>query len=361
MITVTVDTLRPYQVLIGENILSNIAKYLSDIHTPCKIAIISDSHVWPQYGKITTDALSSGGYSVIHYVFDAGEQNKSAATYIKIMQFLAQNQMTRSDLLIALGGGVVGDITGFAAATYLRGISYVQVPTSLLAMVDSSVGGKTAIDLPEGKNLVGAFYQPQMVLCDISMLETLSDHFFLDGCAEIIKYAVLFDPELFNHLRQYKQGFNREYVIARCVDLKREIVVKDEHDLGSRQLLNLGHTFGHSIEKLSSFSVSHGYAVAAGICMAAAAAVDRNLCTPKTCNAIIDLVRDFHLFYNYHYDYIALSDAALNDKKRFGETINLILPRDIGHCTIEKIPITQLQNVFKAGLGPWILESFPEN
>ena len=361
MITVTVDTSSPYNVIIGQNILTHIDQFLIDVHAPCKVVIISDNHVYPLYADAVASVLKTSGYCTIHYTFDAGENNKSAETYMNIVRFLAQNQITRSDLLIALGGGVVGDMTGFVAATFLRGISYVQVPTSLLAMVDSSVGGKTAIDLPEGKNLVGTFYQPKLVLCDISLLNTLPEHYFLDGCAEVIKYAVLFDSELFEHLRQNTLAFDKEYVIAKCIDMKRKIVAMDERDLGDRQLLNLGHTFGHSIEKLSNYTISHGFAVAAGICMAAAAAYDMHLCTKNTYEAIVCLIRDFQLLKDYQYDAISLADTALNDKKRFGKTINMIFPCKIGQCCIEKIPVDQLHNVFKAGLTPWISKSIPKN
>ena len=184
---------------------------------------------------------------------------------MELLNFLAENKLTRSDALIALGGGVVGDLTGFAAATYLRGIDYIQIPTTLLAAVDSSVGGKTAIDLPSGKNLVGAFYQPKLVLCDTDTLNTLPEDIFRDGCAEVIKYGVLYDAELFAHLDESGLSFDREAVIARCVELKRDVVAEDEFDRGKRQKLNLGHTIGHGIEACSGYGISHGKAVAMGM------------------------------------------------------------------------------------------------
>ena len=190
---ITVNASGKYQVLIGSDLLANVGGYISQIQNHCIAAIISDSNVWPLYGNIVENSLRSAGFTPVSFVFPAGEASKNADTYLRILNFLAENGVSRSDLLIALGGGVVGDITGFASATFLRGISYVQIPTTLLAMVDSSVGGKTAIDLPAGKNLVGAFKQPKLVLCDTVALNTLPRVQFLDGCAEVIKYGVLYD------------------------------------------------------------------------------------------------------------------------------------------------------------------------
>ena len=213
-----------YDVIIGKGIMHEIGKYCKEIGSPNKVVIISDTNVWGLYGATTVKNLETAGLSVYNFVFEAGEESKNANTYLSILNYLAQKQITRSDMLIALGGGVVGDITGFAAATYLRGIAYIQVPTTLLAMVDSSVGGKTAIDLPAGKNLVGAFYQPRLVLCDTEALNTLPDNIFRDGCAEVIKYGVLYDEKLFSHLSAQGICFDRESVISRCVELKRNVV-----------------------------------------------------------------------------------------------------------------------------------------
>ena len=244
---VNVRASRQYDILIGADLLGTLGQCIAKVKTSCTAVIISDSNVWPLYGNKATESLETAGYHVLSFVFPAGEASKCADTYLEILAYLADKKLTRSDMLIALGGGVVGDITGFAAATYLRGISYVQVPTSLLAMVDSSVGGKTAIDLPNGKNLVGAFYQPCLVLCDMDALDSLPTDIFRDGCAEVIKYAILYDTELFAHLEKFGLNFQREYVISRCVELKRDVVDQDEFDTGARQFLNLGHTLGHGV------------------------------------------------------------------------------------------------------------------
>ena len=281
-------------------------------------------------------------------------------TYLNILNFLAENKLTRTDILIALGGGVVGDLSGFCAATYLRGIRYIQVPTSLLAMVDSSVGGKTAIDLPAGKNLVGAFYQPNLVLCDIDLLNTLPVELFRDGCAEIIKYGILHDKALFEHLSQKKMEFDRKYVIARCVEIKRDVVCQDEFDTGARQKLNLGHTVGHGIEKQSNYQISHGRAVAAGTAIIARAAAADGYCDNATTLSICNLIKDFGLPTGTEASAEVLLDSMLSDKKRSGDNINLIIPRTIGNCDIVRTPIDQMKTFIEKGLS-WTSPSTPEN
>lgn len=350
MNTVTVSASQKYQVMIGSGLLAELGRYILALKAPGKAAIISDSHVWPLYGAVAENSLLRAGFEVNHFSFPAGESSKNAENYLKILNFLAENQLTRSDVVIALGGGVVGDITGFAAATYLRGISYVQVPTSLLAMVDSSVGGKTAIDLPAGKNLVGAFYQPSLVLCDIDALNTLPEDIFRDGCAEVIKYGVLYDYDLFAHLMENGLKFDREKVISRCVTLKRDVVAEDEFDTGARQKLNLGHTFGHAIEKESHFSVSHGQAVAIGMAIAARAAHKNKLCQEHTVADILTVLDLFGLPCSTEYSADALYSAARTDKKRSGSTVNLIIPEQIGSCIIYPTPINKLQAFIEDGL-----------
>ena len=258
MKTITVNTAKSYPVFIGDNILQNVGSISLTVQPVCKAAIISDNNVLSLYGSTVVSSFKGAGYDVCHYAIPAGEESKSVHTYFEILNFLAEQHLTRTDVIIALGGGVVGDIAGFAAATYLRGIPYIQIPTSLLAMVDSSVGGKTAIDLPVGKNLIGAFYQPLCVICDYSLLRTLPPHIFCDGCAEIIKYSILYDPELFRHLQTHSINFDSNYVIGRCIELKGNVVSEDEFDTSIRQKLNLGHTLGHSIETLSNYNISHG-------------------------------------------------------------------------------------------------------
>ena len=341
---------REYDVLIGSDLHQHAGEFLLQIHKPCKTALISDSNVWPIYGHIITEALNSAGFETFPFIIPAGEASKNFAMYGQILNFLSTHQITRSDCVIALGGGVVGDITGFSAATYLRGIPYIQIPTTLLAMVDSSVGGKTAIDLPTGKNLAGAFYQPSLVLCDTDSLDTLPEQIFQDGCAEVIKYGVLYDSNLFAHLTEFGTSFYREQVISKCVELKRDVVIADEFDKGERQKLNLGHTIGHSVESLSNFTISHGQAVAIGMNIIAKAAAYFNICSNETYAQIKEITDLFHLPTNTAFSSDAIFSAALSDKKRAGGTVNMIVPTEVGNCIIQPVDIDQLQSFIKAGL-----------
>ena len=344
MNTVQVRASREYSVLIGSGLLSRLGDEAAKVCVPGKAAIVSDSNVWPLYGEIASRSLEKAGFISESFVFPAGENSKNGENYLSILNFLAEKQITRSDLIIALGGGVVGDLAGFAAATYLRGVDFIQVPTTLLAAVDSSVGGKTAIDLPAGKNLAGCFYQPKLVLCDTDALSSLPEDIFQDGCAEVIKYGVLYDPQLFAQLEQTGLSFDRETVITRCVELKRDAVEADEFDLGLRMKLNLGHTIGHSIEKMSNFEISHGKAVAMGMAMVAKSANCPD--TDRICRCLTA----FGLPTKTDYSAVELLNAALSDKKRAGGSVNLIIPEVIGQCAIRPTPITELLSFIEAGL-----------
>lgn len=351
MKTIKVTASKNYDVLVGRGLLEELGIHIKKLTRAQKIAIISDSNVWPLYGTIATKSLENAGFSdTVSYVFPAGEESKNGETYLSLLNFLAAEKLTRSDCIIALGGGVVGDMTGFAAATYLRGIDYIQIPTTVLAAVDSSVGGKTAIDLPSGKNLAGAFYQPRLVLCDIDTLDTLPEDIFRDGCAEIIKYGVLYDPELFDHLHAKDLDFDREMVISRCVELKRDVVAADEFDRGERQKLNLGHTIGHSVEANSHFTVSHGKAVAIGMAIVSRAAAKQNLCTAETAAAIEEVLNVFLLPAATTDSADSIYNSALSDKKRFGNTVNLIVPVEIGNCIIHTVTTQELKTFIEAGL-----------
>lgn len=341
---VTVQTAKPYSVLIGSGLLPSLGAEAGKVCKVGTVAIVSDSHVFPLYGEAAKKSLENAGFSVVSYVFPAGEASKGGATYLKLLNFLAENHLTRSDCLIALGGGVVGDMTGFAAATYLRGIAYIQVPTTLLAAVDSSVGGKTAIDLEAGKNLAGAFYQPRLVLCDVDTLCTLPEEIFRDGCAEVIKYGVLYDPKLFCHLEEAGLSFDREAVITRCIELKRDVVAEDEFDTGMRMKLNLGHTIGHGIEARSNFQLSHGKSVSIGMAI---------ICRASGCpdaNRILRCLQRFGLPITTDYPVSDIYEYTLSDKKRSGGTVNLIIPRAIGDCAIVPTPVDRIKALIVEGL-----------
>ena len=350
MNTVHVNASRSYEVLIGKGLLDTIGSYAAATKKVKQVCIVSECNVWPLYGERVKESLLAAGLSAVEFVFGAGEEQKNAETYLKLLNFLAEKQLTRTDLIVALGGGVVGDLSGFAAATYLRGIPFIQVPTTLLAAVDSSVGGKTAIDLPAGKNLVGAFYQPSLVLCDTDCLHSLPLEIFRDGCAEVIKYGVLYDPALFAHLAEKGLDFDREWVITRCVELKRDVVAEDEFDTGARMKLNLGHTVGHGVEAQSHFRVSHGRAVAIGMAIVSRAGEKRGICEAAAKDAILEILSKFGLPCSCAYSAESLYASALSDKKRSGGTVNLIVPERIGFCRIVPTPVEEVQSFIEAGL-----------
>ena len=350
MHTVHVNTSRSYDVLIGAGLLPSLGTHAAAIGRVRKVCIVSDSNVWPLYGKIAKKSLLDANLEAVEFIFPAGEASKNAENYLNLLHFLAERQLTRSDLIVALGGGVTGDLAGFAAATYLRGIPCIQVPTTLLAAVDSSVGGKTAIDLPMGKNLAGAFCQPVLVLCDTDCLSTLPADIFRDGCAEVIKYGILYDPALFDHLAVTGLDFDLEWVITRCVELKRDVVSEDEFDTGARMKLNLGHTIGHAIEALCNYDVSHGKAVAMGMAIISRAAERAGICEAAAMDAILCVLQQFGLPVSCCHSSDDLYRAALSDKKRSGGTVSLIVPERIGFCRIVPITAEDMQAFIEAGL-----------
>lgn len=350
MAIVTVNASKSYDVVISPDILKNTGDILKDkfgVKTNC---IITDETVDSMYSPVVVESLEKSGHKVVKYVFPVGENSKGAENFVNILNFLASNKLTRSDIIIALGGGIPGDVAGFAAATYLRGVKFVQIPTTLLACVDSSVGGKTAINLDEGKNLAGAFYQPDLVLCDYSTLETLPDHVFSDGVAEVVKYGVIKDEHLFNLAEMNLLKDKMEEVIERCVSIKRDIVNEDERDMGVRQLLNYGHTYGHAIEKASNYTLSHGSAVAIGMCMVSKAAYKLGFSDEDITDRLVETLRLYNLPTQCPYDVETLINAALSDKKRQGEKINLVLPKRIGECFLQTIDVKDLEKYFEAGM-----------
>ena len=350
MKTITISASKKYDVIIGFGLLSTLGQEAVKLGKIKKVAVVSDSNVWPLHGAAAVSSLEAAGLQVVHFTIPAGEASKSGQAYLELLNFLAENQLTRSDLIVALGGGVVGDLTGFAAATFLRGVRFIQIPTTLLAAVDSSVGGKTAIDLPAGKNLAGAFYQPSLVLCDLDLLNTLPEDIFRDGCAEVIKYGVLYDSDLFAHLTQRGLDFDREAVIARCVELKRDVVMEDEFDTGARMKLNLGHTIGHGVEARSNFTISHGKAVAIGMAIVSRSGCHYGICDENTKNQVISTIQKFGLPTETSNSADGLYQSALSDKKRSGGTVNLIVPRTIGDCVIRPTPVEEVKSFIEAGL-----------
>ena len=341
--TIEVHTAPAYEVTIGAGLLQGCGARLKTVLGGCRIAVAADSNVAPLYLETVCASLRDAGFGVCSYVFPAGEAHKNFTTLSAILEFLAESQLTRTDCVAALGGGVTGDMAGFAAASYLRGIRYVQLPTTLLSAVDSSVGGKTAVNLASGKNQVGCFYQPSLVLCDPDTLRTLPPEEYRNGCAEVIKYAVLRSEPFFSELRTAPVSAQVEHVIATCVAMKRDLVAADEFDRGSRQLLNLGHSFGHAVEKCSDYAVPHGCGVAIGMAIIARAAAKRGICTEDTCAQILALLRQYGLPTETDFTCDALTDAARSDKKIADGKLHLIVPERIGRCRIETIPAADIR------------------
>ena len=345
---ITISASRTYDVIIGRDLLQDAGRYVSEVLPLCTICVVTDSTVDGLYADAVTGALAAAGYGVCKFVFPAGEASKNIAALNEILEYLAQNRLTRSDAVVALGGGVTGDMAGFAAATYLRGIQFIQLPTTLLAAVDSSVGGKTGVNAESGKNLIGAFWQPSLVLCDCAAFDTLPREVFLDGIAEAVKYGVIIDKALFCCLSS--DDYSLEEVVECCVAIKSSIVEQDERDLGTRQLLNFGHTIGHAIEKCSHYTVSHGHAVAIGMVVAARAAESMGLTLENCSRPIRSLLLKYVFDLGCPYTAEMLTEAALNDKKRSGDTITLILPKAIGNCVPAKLEISLLAEFIASGL-----------
>lgn len=468
MIKITVSASRNYDVIMKRGVLAQAGTYINEalhINKPSahseltalskpqkdfankistsgtKLCIVTDKTVDKLYGQehqALWDSLLAAGFHVHKYVFPGGEKHKNMATIESLLNYLADNKFTRSDLLLALGGGITGDITGFAAASFLRGIAFVQVPTSLLAIVDSSVGGKTGVNLNAGKNLAGAFWQPSLVLFDPDVLSTLSCDLKLDGVAEAVKAGCIADRRILDMVQHYENagsGFAKGAAasgktsgatahtatasgvatnkgddiaanLANCspsttnaasfspapigatasdaanraaaaashnsgaaafpvmlddndfltnlaayaIEVKRQIVEADERENDLRQLLNFGHTIAHAIEKCSNYQISHGHAVATGMAMISAAAEKFGL-TKEIChNTILNILRRFQFPLDCPYKAEALTEAALQDKKRRGETITLVIPESLGHCTLQSIPISDLRKFIACGL-----------
>ena len=349
MRSIHIKASREYDVLVERGLLDRAGELLREVSAPGMAAIVSDDTVYALYGERTVKALEKAGYRVHSFVFPAGEGSKNLSTYADVLHFLGEHRFSRSDVVVALGGGVVGDLAGFAAATYQRGMGFAQIPTTLLAAVDSSVGGKTAVDLDGGKNQAGAFWQPSLVVCDCDVLDTLPEREYRCGCAEVIKYAVLGNAPFFEELNCTPPHAQLEHIIETCVRMKRDIVAQDEFDRGQRQLLNLGHTFGHGIEACSSFAVSHGSAVAIGMAMIVRAAVQFGFCTTETRDTVLDLLRQYGLPTDCAYPAEQMLGVVLHDKKSSGGSVSLIVPTAVGHCEIRKTPADEISNWLLAG------------
>ena len=345
MDTIHIKASTVYDVIIERNSLSRIAEYLQPIKPACSVMIVTDDNVGPLYASTIAEHLKTAGYTVHTYTFPHGESEKNGHRLMDLIETLGNAKLTRKDLIIALGGGVVGDLAGFAAATYLRGIDYVQVPTSLLAAVDSSVGGKTAVNLECGKNLWGAFKQPILVLCDPETLSTLPKEEWINGCGEIIKYGFLDHPELLDQLRErplLQHPEDVDSIIAQCVRIKAHVVEVDEKESGFRATLNLGHTFGHGIEHGSAFTIPHGNAVALGLLIMAKGAVAHKELEPTIIPMIENLLLSHQLPTTMTIPKDVILEEASHDKKASGSSITIVVPTGYGTSALKQVTFQEL-------------------
>ena len=333
-----------YDVIIGKDILKDAGQIINKVICNCKIALITDDIVDGLYAKTVCNSLEKSGFKVVKFVFPNGEKSKNLSVYSEILSFLAKNDITRSDAVVALGGGVVGDMAGFVASTFLRGIKYVQIPTTLLAQIDSSVGGKTAVDLPEGKNLVGAFCQPSVVICDVNALSSLPESVYRDGMGESAKYALL-DKKVFDLLSS--KDYDLESLIYLCVDYKRRIVEEDEFEGGKRKLLNLGHTLAHGIEKLSGYTISHGKAVAMGLKLIVRASFKHGYIDQTQKEQMLKVITSCVGESECPYSIESVCENALSDKKRSGDYITLVVVHGVQNIVMEKIAVSELVGYFQ--------------
>ena len=336
---ISVKVEHQYKVLVGAGLLGEAGKLIADVDSKIqKLMIVSDSHVAPLYLAELRGSLEAAGFEVFDFVFEAGEQSKILNTIGDILGALAGAAFTRTDAVVALGGGVATDMAGFAASIFLRGIKVFQIPTSLLAQVDASVGGKTGVDLPQGKNLVGAFWQPSLVIADTGLLASLDDILFTEGMSEVIKYAFILDKGLYELLqnRVTKTSAELEEVVARCVELKARVVSQDEHDNGLRQLLNFGHTIGHVIEARSNFTVSHGFAVAKGM--------ERISRGSPVHDALVQLLKLYELPCDDPISADQIMVGIMNDKKKRGSNITAVVVNEIGKGELKPMPVEEFRN-----------------
>jgi 3-dehydroquinate synthase len=337
---------RSYDIEIGAA-LDQAGARLQGLDLGRKMAVVTNPLVKKLYGERLISGLKSAGFLVMSIEVPDGEQSKSLDWANSIYTALLINSFDRKSALVALGGGVIGDLTGFAAATFMRGVPFIQVPTTLLAMVDSSVGGKTGVNHPMGKNMIGAFYQPRKVLMDLGCLRSLPREEFLAGMAEVIKYGVIRDAAFFDYLEKNREKILAlepealEYIVRRSCEIKAEVVAKDERESGLRAILNFGHTVGHAIETAESYTLRHGYAVAIGMVYASRLAHKTGLCDASVPERVETLVRSYGLpadlsALGRRQSVAGLMDTMRIDKKAEAGKVKLVLPKKIGEVVITK-------------------------
>lgn len=336
---IQIHTAPPYEVTIRRGVLDRVGEIAGQVQKPgAKAMIVSETNVFPLYGERVKASLEAAGFHTSHFVYPAGEPSKQISTVCDIYRALSENGFTRTDFIVALGGGVTGDMGGFAAATFLRGMPFIQVPTSLLCQVDASVGGKTAVDLPFGKNLVGAFHQPSAVVTDPDVLQTLPEHYFRDGMGEVIKHGCIDVVPLFEALEQGTAMEDTASAVAACVDSKRRFVEEDTRDTGRRMILNFGHTFGHALEKLHDFrGISHGEAVGVGMVLACRVGEHLGVTQPGIGERLKAVLEQYGMPVSTGFSKEEIVAATALDKKSDGASLRLILLKSIGEPVIYPI------------------------
>ena len=350
METVQVQASRDYPVHIGSGLLDRCGELLQGITDSRRCCVVTDTTVRQFYADRVGKSLQAAGFTSLLCTFPAGERSKTLQTYGEILEFLAAHHLTRSDCILALGGGVTGDMAGFAAATYQRGIDYIQVPTTFLAASDSSVGGKTAVDLAAGKNLVGAFWPPRMVVCDCDTFATLPPETFADGAAETLKHGLIADAAFFRRLLAEDVHGWLPQAVRRNVEIKAAVVAEDEYERGRRKLLNFGHTLGHAVERCSGYQVPHGHAVAIGMVLATRAAERLGHTPAGVLEEILEANRRYDLPTACEYSAEALFSAAVGDKKRSGDHIDVVVLREIGRAETVRLTMDELKEFVEAAL-----------
>ncbi len=341
---VRVEASKSYDILIERGLINNVGELVRGVTNAEKVCVITDSNVGALYADRVMDSLKNNGFDAGLFTFPAGEKSKTLETVASMYSYMADFHMTRKDIVVALGGGVCGDMAGFAAATYMRGIEFVQIPTSLLAQVDSSVGGKTGADIAQGKNLVGAFHQPSLVIIDPDTLSTLPERFIHDGMGEVIKYGCIKDSELFALLENKEALYMIDDIIERCVSIKRDVVNRDEKEKGERMLLNFGHTLGHALEKIYNFEgLSHGQAVAVGMVSVTRASERAGLTESGTADRIEALCLKYSLPVSDKASAAELAAVCASDKKTSGDSVSLVFLEKIGSSFTQKIKLNELE------------------
>lgn len=339
-----------YDITVEKGIISRCGEIIKNAVRGNKCLIVTDTNVEPLYMNTVANSLKVNGFRVYSYVFEAGGENKNIRTVEDIIAAMCGAELTRNDFAVALGGGVCSDLVGFAASVYKRGIDFVTIPTTLLAQIDASVGGKTGCDTVYGKNVIGTFHAPAAVVTDPDCLATLPHRYFCDGLAEAIKYGVIASASLFERLSTENADEFTEQLITECITIKRDITERDFYEKGDRILLNLGHTLGHAIEKYYNYKdVTHGEAIGIGMVAVTLAAERHGECEKGTAAKITECLHNCELPATTGIGLEKLCGNVTHDKKRYGDDIKLVIPKKIGSCTVKLIPINKLYGYFGDG------------